>query len=57
MQTIEREVPWVQPLPSVKDRLFIGGLKRLFPTNTLSGVQAGGSGKGFAGAIAHNMQE
>lgn len=40
MQTIERELPWVQPLPSVKDHLFIGGLKRLFPASVLTGVGA-----------------
>lgn len=43
MQTIEREVPWVQALPSVKDHLFLGGLKRLFPASELTGVQAIGS--------------
>lgn len=43
MQTIEREVPRVQPLPSVKDHLFLGGLKRLLPASVLTGVQATGS--------------
>ena len=43
MQTIERELPWVQPPPSVKDHLFLGGLKRLFPASVLTGVQATGS--------------
>lgn len=46
MQTIERELPWVQPLPSVKDHLFLGGLKCLFPASVLTGVQnvRGGGG-------------
>lgn len=44
MQTIERELPWVQPPPSVKDHLFLGGLKCLFPASVLTGVQAVGSG-------------
>lgn len=48
MQTIERELPWVQPLPSVKDHLFLGGLKRLFPASVLTGVQAVGSRRGPA---------
>lgn len=48
MQTIERELPWVQPLPSVKDHLFLGGLKRLFPASVLTGVQAVGSRQGAA---------
>lgn len=48
MQTIERELPWVQPLPSVKDQLFIGGLKRLFLAGVLEGVQAIGKSQGAA---------
>lgn len=39
MQTIERELPWVQPRPSVKDHLFIGGLKHLFPARALAGTR------------------
>lgn len=39
MQTIERELPWAQPRPSVKDHLFIGGLKRLFPARALAGTR------------------
>lgn len=54
MQTIEREVPWEQPLPSVKDHLFIGGLKRLFPASVLTGVQAMGSRQGAA--IGHRTR-
>lgn len=51
MQTIERELPRVQPLPSVKDHLLIGGLKRLFPASVLTGGGATGS-KAAAGATA-----
>lgn len=51
MQTIERELPWVQPLPSVKDHLFLGGLKRLFPASVLTGIQAIGSGQGGCNRI------
>lgn len=39
MQTIERELPWAQPRPSVKDHLFIGGLKHLFPARVLAGTR------------------
>lgn len=39
MQTIERELPWAPPRPSVKDHLFIGGLKRLFPASALAGTR------------------
>ena len=39
MQTIERELPWVQPRPSVKDHLFIGGLKHLFPARALAATR------------------
>lgn len=49
MQTIERELPRVQPLPSVKDHLLIGGLQRLFPASVLTGGGATGS-KAAAGA-------
>lgn len=48
MQTIERELPWVQPLPSVKDHLFLGGLKCLFPASVLTGIQDVGSRQGAA---------
>lgn len=51
MQTIERELPRVQPLPSVKDHLLIGGLQRLFPASVLTGGGATGS-KAAAGATA-----
>lgn len=54
MQTIERELPWVQPLPSVKDHLFIGGLKRLFPASVLTGVGATGSRR--RAAIGHGAK-
>lgn len=37
MQTIEHEVPQEQPLPSVKNHLFLGGLKRLFPVCVQTG--------------------
>lgn len=39
MQTIERELPWAQPRPSVKDHLFIGGLKCLFSARALAGTR------------------
>lgn len=51
MQTIERELPRVQPLPSVKDHLLIGGLQRLFPASVLTGGRATGS-KAAVGATA-----
>lgn len=44
MQTIERELPWAQPRPSVKDHLFIGGLKHLFPARALVGTGGAGGG-------------
>lgn len=56
MQTIERELPWVQPLPSVKDHLFLGGLKRLFPASVLTGVQAVGSRQGAAKGCCASVQ-
>lgn len=39
MQTIERELPRAQPRPSVKDHLYIGGPKRLFPASALAGTR------------------
>lgn len=49
MQTIERELSWAQPRPSVKDHLFIGGLNRLFPARALAGTR----GSRWRAAIEH----
>lgn len=56
MQTIERELPRVPPLPSVKDHLFLGGLTRLFAASALTGVQAVGSRQGAAMGCCASVQ-